>query len=504
LEAFGKPESEVDPANKLMKLLAGHRLVIASNRGPVSYSLNADGSFEAQRGSGGVTTALTAACRFVPVTWIASAMSEGDRRAAQLSDRLNVPYNSHEIGLRFVVSPQEQYHRYYNIISNPLLWFLQHYMWDTPYTPNISADVYEAWHKGYVPVNEAFARAVATEAADGAPSYIMLHDYHLYLVPGMLKKLLPNSIVQHFIHIPWPTYRYWLLLPSFMRLSIIESLCEADIIGLQTMRDVRSFLFCCEELLPEAKVDLTNNTVYYKGHETKVRNYPIAIDTGGLEAFAESPQVLDCERYLRRFTAEKTIVRVDRMEPSKNALRGFGAFDTLLRRRPDLRGKVSFLSFLVPSRTGLSLYQSYAEEVFGVVEALNDDYGTPSWQPIKVFYEENYAQAVAAMKMYDALLVNPIIDGMNLVAKEGPLVNKRDGVLILSEMAGAFEQLGRYSLPVAPTDVEGTSRALEVALEMSPDEKRKRLEGLRDIVHTEDIVQWLEHQLEDVSSLRPS
>ncbi len=320
----------------------------------------------------------------------------------------------------------------------------------------------------------------------------------------MLKKLVPNSVVQHFIHIPWPTYRYWLLLPAFMRLAIIESLCAADIIGLQTMRDVRSFLFCCEELLPEAKVDIGKRTVNYKGHETKVHNYPIAIDTAGLEAFAESPQVLECERSLQRYASEKTIVRVDRMEPSKNALRGFGAFDTLLRRRPDLRGKVTFLSFLVPSRTGLNLYQRYAEEVFGVVEALNDDYGTPNWRPIKVFYEENYAQAVAAMKMYDALLVNPIIDGMNLVAKEGPLVNKRNGVLILSEMAGAFEQLGRYSLPVAPTDVEGTSRALEIALEMSPEEKRERLKALKETVRTEDIVQWLEHQLEDLTTLRPS
>lgn len=504
LQAFGHPDAELGPTEKLAKLLAGRRLIVASNRGPISYSLNASGSLDVQRGSGGVTTALTAACRYVPVTWIASAMSSGDRAAAQAAEKLSVPFNSHEIGLRFVVSPEEQYQRYYNVISNPLLWFLQHYMWDTPYAPNISADIYKAWHKGYVPVNEAFARSLATEAADGAPSYIMLHDYHLYLVPGMLRKLQPNAIVQHFIHIPWPTYRYWLFLPAFMRNSIIESLLAADIIGLQTMRDVRSFLFCCEEFSPDAKVDHDSNTVSFKGHETLVKSYPIAIDTQGLATFAQSEQVLADQARLRPYLGEKTIVRVDRMDPSKNALRGFGAFDTLLRRRPDLRGKVNFLCFLVPSRTGLSLYQRYADEVFGVAKALNDDYGTPTWQPIKIFYEENYAQAVAALKMYDVLLVNPIIDGMNLVAKEGPVVNTRNGVLVLSEMAGAFEQLGRHSLPVSPTDVEGTSRALEIALSMPEEEKRKRNEGLRHLVLTEDLVQWLERQLEDVTSLRPA
>ncbi|MFQ5878597.1 MAG: trehalose-6-phosphate synthase [Dehalococcoidia bacterium] len=493
---------ETDPVQRLCQRLAGHRLIIASNRGPVSYCLGADGSLRMERGSGGIVTALTAASRLVPVTWVASAMTAGDRQAAGPSRRLQVPLNEHEILLHFVVPPEDQYHRFYNVISNPLLWFLQHYMWDSPHSPNITRSIYDAWEKGYVPVNEAFAETVAREVGDDASAYIMLHDYHLYLAPGMIRRMLPTAIVQHFTHIPWPSPRYWYLLPPSMRQAIIESLCAADIVGLQTRRDVRNFLNCCEDFLPGAEVDYDAATVGYEGREVKVTHYPIAIDAEGLAAFAKGPQVQAYEEELRQYLGEKTIVRVDRLEPSKNLVRGYRAYDILLRRRPDLAGRVTFLSFLVPSRTNLSLYQRYRDEVFEIINTINEDYGNAQWQPIRVFYEENYAQAVAAMRLYDVLLVNPLIDGMNLVAKEGPLVNRRDGVLILSETAGAYEQLGEHALAVAPADVEGTARALEAALAMAGEERRRRAATLRQVVQAEDIVQWLEHQLQDLAFLR--
>jgi trehalose 6-phosphate synthase len=208
--------------------------------------------------------------------------------------------------------------------------------------------------------------------------------------------------------------------------------------------------------------------------------------------------VHEYERSLEPHRREMTIVRVDRAEPSKNVIRGFRAYRNLLERYPDLRRRVVFLAFLVPSRGALPVYQNYSEELFEFVDAINDEYGDEDWQPIHVFYEDNYAQAIAAMRLYDVLLVNPLIDGMNLVAKEGPLMNNRDGVLVLSEMAGAHEQLGDYALSVCPTDLEGTLRALYTALHMPRDERRRRAAALRRAVQEEDITYWMERQFRDL------
>jgi trehalose 6-phosphate synthase len=191
-------------------------------------------------------------------------------------------------------------------------------------------------------------------------------------------------------------------------------------------------------------------------------------------------------------------VRVDRMEPSKNIVRGFRAFELLLERYPHLQGQVRFLAFLVPSRTNIRLYQRYTYEVRALVDAINRRFGTAEWTPIKLFYEENYPQAIAALTLYDVLLVNAVADGMNLVAKEGPTVNTRDGVLVLSETAGAHGQLGEHALTVAAADIEGTCNALYTALTMAPEERRRRAEALRRSIVDEDITLWLWWQVQDL------
>ncbi len=482
------------------RMLAERRLIFASNRGPVDFTLSPDGQISVQRGGGGLITALTPVSRFVPVTWIASAMTEGDRRVAQESDGpVRAPFTDEEIYSRFVVVPRPVYQRHYSVFCNPLLWFLQHYMWNTPRTPSIGRSIYEAWEDGYVPVNKAFAQAVAEEAkGDERSPFVFVHDYHLYLVPGEVRQLLPDAPILHFTHIPWAGPRYWGILPQFMRRQIHENLCAANIVGFQTMHDVRDFLQCCELFLKGATVDHRQCTVVYKDWLTRVTSYPISIDAAGLCQFAQSPEVQEHERNLEPLRREMTIVRVDRAEPSKNVIRGFRAYRNLLERYPDLRRRVVFLAFLVPSREALPVYQDYSEELFEVVDAINDEYGDQDWQPIHVFYEDNYAQAIAAMRLYDVLLVNPLMDGMNLVAKEGPLVNNRDGVLVLSEMAGAHEQLGDYALSVCPTDLEGTLRALYAALHMPRDERRRRAAALRRAVQEEDITYWMERQFRDL------
>lgn len=485
------------------KLLDGRRLIIASNRGPIQFDIQPDGSLATQRGTGGMVTALLATARILPMTWVAAAMTDGDRRIAAESNGDLVRAMGEDLAVRFVTVPNSVYQRHYYVFCNPLLWFIQHFMWNTPRTPNIGRAVYEAWESGYIPVNQAIAQAIVEEARTSgtAAPIVLLQDYHLYLAPRMVREALPDASILHFTHIPWPGPRYWGMLPEFMRRRIHEDMCACDIVGLQTRADVQNFLHCAEVILDGAVVDYDTCTVRFRDHLVHVREYPISIDSAGLLEFKDSPAVKAYIERLRPLTGQQTIVRVDRSEPSKNIIRGLRAYELLLERYPAYRAHVNFLQFLVPSRSELGVYQTYTDEIFELVESINDHYGDVDWQPIRVFYEENYAQAIAGMTLYDVLLVNPVIDGMNLVSKEGPLVNGRDGVLILSELAGSFEQLQEFVLPVSPTDLEGTVRALHQALTMHEDERHARAEGLRKQVEDNDIVRWLESQFKDLLAL---
>ena len=502
-------EAETPRTSKLQRLealsqqmLAERRLLIASNRGPLEFSVEDDGSLVSRRGGGGMVTALMSATRFVPAVWIATAMTDGDRRAAEEAKGALIEVPDNEISVRFVVVPRNVYQRHYYVFCNPLLWFLQHYMWNTPRTPNIGRAVYEAWENGYIPVNQAIADAIASEAQnDERPPYVLLQDYHLYLATAQVRAKVPQATILHFTHIPWPGPRYWGIIPEFMRKTILTDICAADIVGLQTNSDVLNFLHCCESMLKGAIINFQLRHVTFNGHTTAICNYPISVDAPGLLQFAQSDEVKHYADQLHTRLSGRTIVRVDRSEPSKNVVRGLRSFELLLDRYPEYRGEVTLLQFLVPSRSELGVYQTYTDEIFEAIDSINDGYGNNEWQPVHTFYENNYAQAIAGMGLYDVLFVNPLIDGMNLVSKEGPLVNERDGVLVLSELAGSYEQLSEYALGVTPTDLEGSVRALRRALEMPPDERRLRAAALKRMVQEEDIIFWLERQLRDLMAV---
>ncbi len=486
------------------ELLDRQRLILASNRGPMEYQAHGDEAPQPRRGSGGVVTALSGLTKYVDFTWIASAMGEGDRRIAEANRGMAVrsPLPSQRVSVRYVVTPRRVYHKYYNVVCNPLLWFLQHYMWSSPYTPNVDGLVHDAWKTGYVQVNREFADAIVSEAQQSTHRpLVMVHDYHLYLVPGFVREQVPNALIHHFTHIPWPASSYWQLLPAMMRTAICESLCQADVVGFQAERDVRAFLDSCATFLPEAVVAHEEGIVRYRGRETHVRAYPISIDVEEVRRIAVSPRAQEYEQKLLPVLGKQSIVRVDRAEPSKNIVRGFHAYELLLDQHPELRGKVRFVAFLVPSRTHIRQYQRYLEEIEAVVTHVNRRFGTDEWRPIEVFLENNYTQAIAAMRLYAVLLVNSIIDGMNLVAKEGPVVNTKNGVLVLSEAAGAYERLSVGCLSVAPADVEGTAKVLYQALTMSDEERAERNRRMVETIEREDITHWLFCQLQDVQSL---
>ena len=495
--------ADVNELTELCEAVFSQRpLILVSNRGPVEHQMSGDGWPEARRGSGSVVTAFNSLAQKFEFTWVASAMGEGDRVVSENGQgpHIKSPLPGHEINLRYVVTPRRVYHKYYNILCNPLLWFLQHYMWNPPYNPNVDAAVHDAWESGYIPVNQAFANAVISEAQALEQAPIVIgHDYHLYLMPEFVRKEVPEAVIQHFVHIPWPTPQYWHMIPDYIIRRICESLCTTDLLGFQTIGDVRCFLDTVEEFVPDVTVDRTSHTVARNGRTTSVKVYPISINVEEVQRIANSPRALDYENRLSADTGDVTIVRIDRAEPNKNIVRGFRAYELMLTRYPELKGKVKFLAFLVPSRTHIRQYQRYMDEIQQVIQQINNNHGTDDWQPIVPFIENNYTQAIAGMKLYDVLLVNTIIEGMNLVAKEGPVVNNRDGVLVLSHSSGVYQQLSDGAISVSPTDIEGTMEALHQAITMSAEDRKARAARMLNSVCREDINHWLYQQMNDIS-----
>jgi trehalose 6-phosphate synthase len=495
------PRGERLLAGAARRLLGDRRLLIVTNRGPVSFGVGPDGALRARRGSGGLVTALSQVGRHVPVTWLAAPMSEGDRRGIaepRLIDRA-LPG---EMRLRFTPVERASYDAAYGVIANPLLWFLQHQMWDLPARPMIDAGTLRAWSTGYVPVNEAFAHAVLRQTGRDPEPRVMLHDYHLYLAPEAIRRQRPGALLSHFTHIPWPPSSLWQTITPQIRTAIVRGLAASDVVGFQTERYAHNFLRSAESFLPGARVDHRGRRVLLDdGHVAHVRHYPISIDVDATRRVAASQRARRRAEQLRAAAREQVIVRVDRLEPSKNILRGFAAFEALLQRYPRLRGRVTFLAFLVPSRTNLREYGDYGRQVQAAVDRINARFGRAGYRPVQLFYENDYPQAIAGLSIADVVLVNPLIDGMNLVAKEAAVVSERDAVLVLSETAGAYDQMAGGVLPVAPADVAGTAEALATALAMPPRERASRLADLRAGVEREDIGWWLRGQLEDLARI---
>lgn len=496
------PQRECDASST--EMLRDRALIIASNRGPVTVHQADDGSLHFQRGSGGVVTALTGLAQHLDATWIACARTEAD--AIWREGWVPVSDDHRQLRVSFLSPDPATFEQYYDVIANPLFWFLQHAMWDVSRAPVIDRATWQAWNEGYKEVNCLFADAIIQRIhANARSTLVMLQDYHLYLVARTMRdrmRLRPNHTLLHFIHIPWPGSTYWALLPATMRQSILDSLSAVDLLGFQTDDDARNFLRSCESFLPGAHVNFRRNTVWYRNHTTHVRDFPISIDVASLRQLAETPAVAEHRSALQQIVdGQRLIVRIDRIEPSKNIIRGFQAFEEMLEIHPEHRGQVKFLALLVPSRLEVTEYQKYLDELMAAVGRVNAKYGDSSWEPIRVLMGEDYPRAVAALQLYDVLLVNVIADGMNLVAKEGPIVNQRDGVLILSERAGARQQLEPGAIVIAPCDVYATAEALHQALTMPAGEREARATRLRWLIEREDLAAWICWQLTTLKHL---
>lgn len=477
-------------------------IVIASNRGPFQFNIRPDGDLEIKRGAGGLVTALGALAEQHEVLWVASAMDAGGRRWSEEHGGKVAEVDG--TYLRLILPPREQYDKYYNVIANPLLWFIHHQLWDIPRAPSITDETWDAWNDGYAGINELFAQAIAEAVTESIgdsdrPVIVLPQDYHLYLVPRYLRQRMGSRVqIQPFIHIPWPGPDAWRILPEKMRLTLLSSLLQSNRVGFQTRKDAFNFVQTCRFYVPGAHSHGARDAITYQGRRVAATDYPISVDVEKIRALSEEPQTrLHAAQIMNVIGDRSLILRTDRVEPSKNILRGLEAYRGLLDSYPEHRGHVQMLALLVPSRMKVDEYQNYLRDIMADAGMINAEYSDELWEPVRIIVGDNYHRAISAMHLYDVLLVNPIADGMNLVAKEGVLVNQRDGVLVLSEYAGAFYELGSDALTVSPFDIHGTVEAMHQALTMLPEERHRRAESLRERVEKADVRQWFYAQVED-------
>jgi trehalose 6-phosphate synthase len=464
---------------------SGARILVASNRGPVSYSVEADGTLGSRRGGGGVVSGLSAIGPDADSVWVCAALSEGDREAV----RRGVA----EPGVRMIAVDPAVFHAAYNDIANSVLWFVHHLLYQTPFEPVFDEDFRSQW-ASYRAYNEAFADALAQEAAEGAA--VLVQDYHLALVPALLRERRPDLRIGHFSHTPWAPPDYFRLLPDDVAAELLEGILGCDRAAFLTHRWAAAFAACCADVLG-AEVAADNSSVTHRGRTTRLGVHGLGADAEFLRERAQRPDVDERMAALRAEAGpgRRLIVRVDRTELSKNIVRGLLAYRQLLTEHPGWRERVVHVAFAYPSRQDLSIYRDYTAEVAKVAAAINDEFGTEGWQPVVLKVDDDFARSLAAYRLADVALVNPIRDGMNLVAKEMPVVSDQGVALVLSREAGAYEELGDDAFTVNPYDIRATAVALNLALTLPEAERADRTKRLAAAATALPPARWFLDQL---------
>ncbi len=468
-------------------------MIVVSNRGPIAYERDKRGHVVATRSSGGLATALRGLAHEYDVTWIASAMTEADREVAEASGRRPLRETiagGATVSLCLIAHDADAYERYYNTIANPLLWFIHHQLFPLGIAPSHGRELAEAWEEGYLAVNQRFADAVAAELDSTPDALVVFHDYHLYLAPALVRRRVPEAALAQVIHIPWPPAESWRVLPESIRRDIHEGVLANDFVALHTQRWKANFLACCGALTA-ARVDESAGSADLAGHRAHVGARAISVDPAEFERLAASAAVEAEVAALREARPDKLILRVDRTDPSKNIVRGFHAYALLLEEHPELHGRVGMLALLDPSRQTIPEYAAYVAAIRSTADELNERFASGAWQPLDLRIEDNFAQVLAAYRDYDVLFVNAVYDGMNLVVKEAPLVNERNGVIVLSDNTGAFEELSVGVLGINPFDLGAQADALFLALEMDGEERRCRSDAIRQHVREHDLAAWV-------------
>jgi trehalose 6-phosphate synthase len=461
-------------------LAANRHLIVASNRGPVWFTETASGHPATSGFAGGDLSHLRG---LMQLTWISAAVSGSDRAVAgQAQDDMAVPGMPDGWSAQFVSTPRRVYHRFYNTICNPLLWFLHHRSWGFTHTPNIDREAHSAWTQGMVPVSQALADAIVAEAKRASrPVAIMLQDYHMHLVGGMVRQSLPGSVIHYSLNVPWPDPSEWTMLPRSWRSEIFRSLLSCDVVGFKSERDVRSFAGGAREFVPGVQIEADAGTITTDdGHKVLLRVYPPAVETDSLVAAANSRRTLALEERIH-VPGIHTFVTAERAEPYKNIVRGIRAYGAMLAANRDLAAKTRYLLALAPPPPHLAQYRRYIREIEMAVKEVNGQHGRRDGGPVQLAIENNYSLALAAMRVADTLVAIPLADANCATAFSVPLINRRNASMILSENSAAGDVFGSSATVVSPADMEHVSERMQQAARSNMQDRElefRKLESL--------------------------
>jgi len=448
-------------------------IMIVSNRGPVSFRRDESGSLVARRGAGGLVSGLAPLVVGTDTSWIAAALSDEDREAATAE-----LVEADGFRVRLLDLDPEDFRLSYDVVCNAALWFVHHGLYDLARTPAFGAEWPEAW-AAYERVNAAFADAVIETAPGDAT--VLVQDYHLCLVGARVREARGDVRCVHFAHTPFATPDWLRVLPDPVPRRLLEGLAAHDACGFHAPRWAEAFEACCDH------VGVPRPPTFVSALGPDPDDMAQAAASDACEAALATLDAALGDRLL--------VARVDRIELSKNLVRGFQAFDLLLDTRPEWRGRVVMAASVYPSREGVPAYADYRREVEEVVAAVNARWGTNDWQPVRYDDSDDFPTSVATLRRADVLLVNPILDGLNLVAKEGPLVNERDVVLVLSTDAGAWAELDGAAIGVNPFDVAATADALHRGLAMPAADRAVHAKAVRSRAGARTPADWLADQL---------
>jgi trehalose 6-phosphate synthase len=467
------------------------RFLIVSNRLPVVIS-GSQNEWRIKPGSGGLVTALTPIMRKAKGLWVGWPGCGDEAPLPELMGRFE---QEHGYRLYPVPLANDEVEKYYHGFSNESLWPLFHDLL------GFCRFSLENWQV-YQDVNQRFAEAVAKQAEQD--DLIWVHDYQLALVGRHLRALNLPQTLAYFLHIPFPSPDLFRRLP--WRNELIRALMDYDLLGFQTLRDRRNFISTVVSLLPETEVLARHryHTVLRYGRRTvKVGNFPISIDFEEFNEGAKAKDVADAAWYLHEnLHGRQLVLGVDRLDYTKGIPERFLAFERALEKYPELMTKISLMQVVVPSRTLVPDYQNLKETLDQSAGRINARFGNSAWHPIHyVFRSLDRTQLLARYRTSEIALITPLRDGMNLVAKEYCAASvENNGILILSEFAGAADQLGKGALLVNPYDIEATADAIYQAFTMEPAERRHRMTLLRSEVKRNDVHRWLQHFTEACNS----
>jgi len=474
-------------------------LVIVSNRGPVELHTDDAGRVVEHRGSGGLIGVLGPALASRRGVWVAAAMTAEDRTAAaerKAAGQLAVvELDEGSVGLRLLDLNRQDYHGYYRRISNELLWFLHHQMFDLTREPIFDATIRADW-QAYRRINAQFAESCADELAPSGVA--LLQDYHLSLAPRRLRELRPDARIAHSTMIPWAAETHFRALPEDFSKELLDGMLGADMLTFLVPRWATAFVDCCAAL--GYQVDRADATVTDRdGRLVKIRCFPVGVDAPYLCRRANAPDTETHRLDLMRIVGNRQlVVRIDRMEPSKNLLRGLDGFAELLSHDHSLHERVLHYVLAYSSREQLPAYRAYNQAVHDRVNTINEKFSTPTWKPILLETRNDFARGLAALTLADVLVVNALRDGMNLVAKEGPVVSRRDLVLVLSTEVGAADDLGNDAIMAHPFDVSALANGIATGLDMPSAERSQRLFRLRKAAGALPPHKWLTQVLAEL------